>query len=82
MRKFTESYAEMKAKQAEYRQLVDANNSVHIAVLSATMRGNNKLDGLLNDFRHNLDDQMIDLKYGKGYKASFMELLTVAVGRL
>lgn len=60
----------------------EARHNVYIAVLSATMRGNDKLNSMLNDFRHNLDDQMLDLKYGKGYKANFMELLAVAVGRL
>lgn len=41
-----------------------------------------RLNALLNDFRHYLNDQLIELKYGKGYKASFLDEVLLQVRNL
>lgn len=37
---------------------------------------------MLNDFRHSMNDQLIELKYGKDYRAKFIDELLIQVKNL
>ena len=55
---------------------------LHMEIMRSIDKANHELDAKLNDLRHMLNDQLIELKYGKGYKAAFMDSILLQASNL
>ncbi|HMG82794.1 MAG TPA: hypothetical protein VK559_07145 [Ferruginibacter sp.] len=77
-----ETYEQMMQQKYEINAFFDSRQNVHISIMRSVDKANNKLESLLNDFRHSLNDQLIALKYGKDYKASFLDEFLIQVNKL
>jgi hypothetical protein len=60
-------------------EILQARKNIFMKIMYAADAGNSKLNARLNDLRHLMNDQLIELKYGKGYKASFMDEVLIQV---
>lgn len=61
---------------------VEAAQNVFIRVQYAVDKGNNQLNARINDLRHLMNDQLIELKYGKGSIASFLDEILIQINNL
>lgn len=68
-----ESYEQMILDKAGYEAYCIALNQVGLNIIRIVEKANQTLDGRINDLRHLMNDQLIELKYGKGYKAIFLD---------
>lgn len=59
-----------------------AYQELNLSILRSASEGDNKLNAMLNDFRHSLNDQLIELKYGKGYKLQFLDSILIQAQNL
>lgn len=48
-------------------------------ILRSVHQMNGHLSLRLNDLKHMMNDQLIDLKYGKGYKATFLDDILIGI---
>lgn len=51
-------------------EIIEGKHQVWMAIGNAVAKGNSQLDARINDLRHLMNDQLIQLKYGKDYQAS------------
>lgn len=77
-----ETYEQMIAKRKEINAYWDAKNNCGLAIIRMVETANNNLDAKINDLRHSFNDQLIDLKYGKGYKANFLDEILLHINNL